>query len=149
MNSAREFSAGDYDLVPNVRNDVVVRGSDVQVVQVDRISDRWFRSTSINEWSWTLRLHRWLSEFSKNLSYDSNQKWLHHDCLVLEGIFRAIPFAMTLTWFFHPRREPIHIQRRSRCARLTGRRGDILDFCALCNESPVRELQIADIENYW
>jgi len=69
MNSAREFSAGDYDLVPNVRNDVVVRGSDVQVVQVDRISDRWFRSTSINEWSWTLRLHRWLSEFSKNLSY--------------------------------------------------------------------------------
>ena len=40
MNSAREYVADDYDLVPNVRNDVVVRGSDIQVLQVDRTADR-------------------------------------------------------------------------------------------------------------
>jgi hypothetical protein len=31
--------AGDYDLVPNVRNDVV-RGSDVLVLEVDRAANR-------------------------------------------------------------------------------------------------------------
>jgi hypothetical protein len=40
MNSAREFVADDYDFVPNVRNDVVIRGSEVQVLQVDRTVDR-------------------------------------------------------------------------------------------------------------
>ena len=40
MNSARELSADDYDLVLNVRNDVGIRGSDIQVLQVDRTADR-------------------------------------------------------------------------------------------------------------
>ena len=38
--SAREYVADDYDLVPNVRSDVIVRGSDIQVPQVDRTGDR-------------------------------------------------------------------------------------------------------------
>jgi hypothetical protein len=40
MNSAPEFVADDYDLAPNVRNDVVIRGSDIQVPQADRTADR-------------------------------------------------------------------------------------------------------------
>jgi hypothetical protein len=46
MNSAGEFVADDYDLVPDARNDVVIRGSDIQVRQVDRTARR---STANNE----------------------------------------------------------------------------------------------------
>jgi len=34
MNSAREFVADDYDLVPNVRNDVVIRGQ-VRLISIN------------------------------------------------------------------------------------------------------------------
>jgi hypothetical protein len=40
MNIAREFVADDYDLVQNARNDVVIGGSDIQMLQVDRTADR-------------------------------------------------------------------------------------------------------------
>jgi hypothetical protein len=40
LNSEREFAAGDCDLMPNVWNDVGIRGSDIQVLQVDRPADR-------------------------------------------------------------------------------------------------------------
>lgn len=40
MNSAQEYVADDYDLVPNARSDVVIKGSDIKVLQVDRTADR-------------------------------------------------------------------------------------------------------------
>jgi hypothetical protein len=35
-----EHVADDYDLLPTVRSDVVVKGADIQVLQVDRTGDR-------------------------------------------------------------------------------------------------------------